>query len=276
MENEHLERRRRTAMPRGVAVLCHVHADQATNAALKDVEGREYLDFASGIAVLNTGHRHPRVLEAVRRQLDRFMHTAFQIVPYESAIALAERINQVVPIRDPVKTAFFTTGAEAVENAVKIVRAHTGRSAVISFGGGFHGRTMMGLALTGKVTPYKAGFGPFAPEVHHARFLCTLDGVSVDDAMASIDMLFKATVEPARVAAILIEPVQGEKSSRLNWAAMRQCWCSTMRTLTRRWRASSPPSSATAARPASARTESTCKAGYTTKSPSGSRLPSQA
>jgi len=210
MTNLQLQLRRESAMPRGLAVMCNVHARRAENAALEDEEGREYIDFAAGIAVLNTGHRHPRVMEAIRAQMNRFTHTAFQIVPYESAISLAERINAAVPIEGPVKTAFFTTGAEAIENAVKIARVYTGRSALISFQGGFHGRTMMGLALTGKVVPYKAGFGPFSAEVHHAQFPNAFHGVSTEDAMASLEALFKATVDPSRVAAIIIEPVQGE------------------------------------------------------------------
>lgn len=210
MDNQQLQQRRAAAMPRGVAVMCGLHAQRADNATLTDVEGREYIDFAGGIAVLNTGHRHPKVLAAIRAQLECFTHTAFQIVPYASAIALAERLNALVPIAGPVKTAFFTTGAEAVENAVKIARAATGRSAVIAFQGGFHGRTLMGLALTGKVAPYKAGFGPFPAEVHHARYPGALHGIGVAAALASVEELFKSSVEARRVAAIILEPVQGE------------------------------------------------------------------
>lgn len=210
MNNHQLKQRQQAAMPRGVAVMCNIHATQAHNAKLEDVEGREYIDFAAGIAVLNTGHRHARVVEAIKTQLERFTHTAFQIIPYEGAIALAERINAAVPICGPVKTAFFTTGAEAVENAVKIARAYTGRTALISFSGGFHGRTMMGMALTGKIKPYKCGFGPMAAEVHHAQFPNKLHDVSVHDAISSIEGLFRTTVDPSRVAAIVIEPVQGE------------------------------------------------------------------
>ncbi len=153
--NSELQTRRLAATPRGVGVMCGFYAQRAENATLWDIEGREYIDFAAGIAVLNTGHRHPRLVAAIQEQLGRFTHTAYQIVPYESVVTLAERLNALVPISGPVKTAFFTTGAEALENAVKIARAHTGRAGVIAFGGGFHGRTLMALAMTGKVAPYK-------------------------------------------------------------------------------------------------------------------------
>ncbi|CAN5661843.1 4-aminobutyrate--2-oxoglutarate transaminase [soil metagenome] len=208
--NSELQSRRLAATPRGVGVMCDFYAQRAENASLWDVEGREFIDFAAGIAVLNTGHRHPRIVKAISAQLEQFTHTAYQIVPYESVVSLAERINKVVPISGPTKTAFFTTGAEAVENAVKIARAHTRRSGVIAFGGGFHGRTMMGLALTGKVAPYKIGFGPFPAEVFHVPFPSALHGVSAADSLHAIAQLFKSDIEPQRVAAIIIEPVQGE------------------------------------------------------------------
>jgi 4-aminobutyrate aminotransferase len=210
MNNTEINERRIAAAPRGVGVMCNFYADRAENATIWDVEGRAYTDFAAGIAVLNTGHRHPAVVAAITRQLQRFTHTAYQIVPYESVVALAERLNAKVPIAGPVKTAFFTTGAEALENAVKIARAHTGRPAVIAFQGAFHGRTLMTLAMTGKVQPYKAGFGPFPADVHHLPFPSALHGVSVEDSLAALQMLFKTDVEAARVTAIVIEPVQGE------------------------------------------------------------------
>ena len=209
-KNAKLQQRRLAATPRGVGVMCDFYAEQASNARLRDVEGREYLDFASGIAVLNTGHRHPKVMRAVQEQLERFTHTAYQIVPYESAVSLAERINAIAPIDGPAKTAFFTTGAEAVENAIKIARAHTGRPAVIAFGGAFHGRTLLGMALTGKVAPYKIGFGPFPADVYHVPFPSALEGISATDSLAAIQRLFSSDVEARRVAAIIIEPVQGE------------------------------------------------------------------
>ena len=210
MNNQQINQRRLDATPRGVGVMCNFYADRAENATIWDVEGKQYTDFAAGIAVVNTGHRHPKIVAAIQAQLERFTHTAFQIVPYESAVALAERINALVPIDGPKKTAFFTTGAEAVENAIKIARVSTGRPGVIAFGGGFHGRTMMGLALTGKVQPYKAGFGPFPGEVYHLPFPAPLRGVTVQDSLHALEHLFKCDVEPARVAAIIIEPVQGE------------------------------------------------------------------
>jgi 4-aminobutyrate aminotransferase/(S)-3-amino-2-methylpropionate transaminase len=208
--NAALMARRRAAMPRGSGQVHEIFIDHALNAEVWDVEGRRYIDFAGGIAVLNTGHRHPRVVEAVKAQLDRVTHTCFQVLAYEPLVELAERLNAKAPGSAPKKSFFLTTGAEAVENAIKIARAYTKRSGVIAFGGGFHGRTMMSLALTGKVAPYKAGFGPFPAEIFHARFPNALFGVSVEDAMASIEHIFKNDVEPARVAAIIVEPVQGE------------------------------------------------------------------
>lgn len=210
MNNADLQQRRISAMPRGVGVMCSFYAQRAKNASLWDVEGRQYIDFAAGIAVLNTGHGHPRITQAIQAQVESFTHTAFQIVPYGIGVRLAERINELCPIDGPAKTAFFTTGAEAVENAVKIARAHTGRAAVIAFSGGFHGRTLMGMSLTGKVAPYKVGFGPFVPDVFHVPFPSAVEGVSVDDSLLAISRLFKCDVEPQRVAAIIIEPVQGE------------------------------------------------------------------
>jgi len=209
-QNAEWQQRKGNATPRGVAVLESFYAARAENAELWDIEGRRYIDFGSGIAVLNTGHRHPRVVEAVRAQLDLFTHTAYQVVPYASYVALAERINQRTPGTWPKKTAFFTTGAEAVENAVKIARSASGRPGIIAFGGGFHGRTYFGMALTGKVVPYKVGFGPFPGEVYHAPFPNLAHGTTVDDALDSVRALFKTDIDPQRVAAFIFEPVQGE------------------------------------------------------------------
>jgi 4-aminobutyrate aminotransferase len=209
-KNSDLQRRKDAATPRGVGVMCQFYADRASNAELWDVENRRFIDFGSGIAVLNTGHCHPKLVAAMRQQLERFTHTAYQIVPYESYVELAERINAITPGSHAKKTAFFTTGAEAVENAVKIARAATGRSGIIAFTGGFHGRTMMGMALTGKVVPYKVGFGPFPGEVYHAPFPIGLHGISVQDSLNALAALFKADIDPKRVAAIILEPVQGE------------------------------------------------------------------
>ena len=210
VKNAELKSRKDAATPRGVGVMCDFYAARAENAELWDVEGRRYIDFAAGIAVCNTGHRHPKIVEAIRAQLDQFTHTAYQIVPYESYVSLAEKINRRAPGDHPKKTAFFTTGAEAVENAIKIARAATGRPGVIAFTGGFHGRTMMGMALTGKVAPYKIGFGPFPGDVFHAPFPNPLHGVTTADSLKAIDYLFKADIDPKRVAAIIFEPVQGE------------------------------------------------------------------
>jgi 4-aminobutyrate aminotransferase/(S)-3-amino-2-methylpropionate transaminase len=196
--------------PQGVGTQTNIFADRAKNAELWDVEGNRYIDLAAGIAVVNTGHNHPDVIAAVRAQLERFSHTCFQVAPYDVYVRLAERLNAVAPGPSPKKTIFLTTGAEAVENAVKIARRHTGRSGVIAFSGAFHGRTMMGMALTGKVVPYKLGFGPFPAEVFHVPFPIEYHGVTVKDSLAALETLFKADVEPGRVAAMIIEPVQGE------------------------------------------------------------------
>jgi len=208
--NAELLARRNQAVARGVANMHNLFADHAENAQVWDVEGRRYIDFAGGIGVLNTGHRHPKVMAAVQAQMERFTHTCFQVMPYEPYVALAERLNRLAPGDQPKKTLFLTTGSEAVENAVKIARAHTGRSAVIAFNGGYHGRTMMTLGLTGKVVPYKAGFGPFPAEIYHAPFPIELHGVTTGQSLAALQNLFKCDVEPSRVAAIIIEPVQGE------------------------------------------------------------------
>lgn len=210
MNNADLHARKNAATPRGVGVMCDFYAARAENAELWDVEGRRFIDFAAGIAVLNTGHRHPRIVKAIADQLGQFTHTAYQIVPYASYVELAEKINARAPIAQPKKTAFFTTGAEAVENAVKIARAYTGRPGVIAFAGGFHGRTMMGMALTGKVAPYKIGFGPFPGDVFHAPYPNAMHGVTSADSIAAVETLFKADIDPKRVAAIIFEPVQGE------------------------------------------------------------------
>jgi 4-aminobutyrate aminotransferase/(S)-3-amino-2-methylpropionate transaminase len=210
MSNEALAGRRTAAVARGVASSLAVYADRAKNGELWDVEGRRYVDFASGISVLNTGHLHPRVVAAVEAQLKRFSHTCFQVTPYESYIQLAERLNALVPGPGAKKTLLLSTGAEAIENAIKIARAHTKRPAVIACGGAFHGRTFMAMAMTGKVAPYKQGFGPMPSDVYHVPFPIAYHGVSVAESLAAIEELFHADLEPSRVAAIVVEPVQGE------------------------------------------------------------------
>ena len=208
--NQDLHQRRLAATPRGIGVMANFFIERALNSEVWDVEGRRYIDFAGGIAVLNTGHRHPKMVAAVEAQLQQFTHTCYQVLPYENYVTLAERINQLTPGSHAKKTCFFSSGAEAVENAIKIARAATNRSGVIAFSGAFHGRTMMGCALTGKVVPYKVGFGPFPAEIYHVPFPTELHGVSVEDALHAIQTLFKADVDPMRVAAIIIEPIQGE------------------------------------------------------------------
>ncbi|WP_159879744.1 4-aminobutyrate--2-oxoglutarate transaminase [Aquitalea denitrificans] len=210
MSNKDLMQRKADATPRGVGVMCTFFADKAKNAEVWDVEGNRYIDFAGGIGVLNTGHLHAKVQAAVAEQLNKFSHTCYQVVPYESYVAVAEKLNQLTPGSFAKKTAFFSTGAEAVENAIKVARAATGRPGVIAFGGAFHGRTMLGMALTGKVAPYKIGFGPFVGEIYHAAYPNALHGVSVEDSLTSIEKLFKFDIEAKRVAAIIFEPVQGE------------------------------------------------------------------
>lgn len=209
--NSDLHNRRNAALTKGMSTMLPIYIEKGQNAELWDAEGRRYVDFAGGIAVVNTGHLHPHVKAAVMRQLEAgFTHTCVMITPYRVAVELAEKLNKLAPGPSPKKTMLVTTGAEAVENAVKIARAHTGRSAVIAFGGSFHGRTYMAMALTGKVSPYKVGFGPFPGDVYHVPFPVTYHGVSSADSLRALEQLFKYDVEPSRVAAIIIEPVLGE------------------------------------------------------------------
>jgi 4-aminobutyrate aminotransferase/4-aminobutyrate aminotransferase/(S)-3-amino-2-methylpropionate transaminase len=204
-----LKARQAAAVPAGVGSK-GIYVARAENSELWDVDGRRFIDFAAGIAVLNTGHRHPRVMEAVAKQALLFAHTCFHVASYESYIRLAERLNALAPGEFAKKTIFLNSGAEAVENAVKIARIHTKRSAVIAFSGGFHGRTLLTMGLTGKVMPYKRGFGPFPAEVYHAEFPHPYHGVSTEQALADIDRLFHGDIDPKAVAAIIIEPIQGE------------------------------------------------------------------
>ena len=208
--NASLLQRRAAAVPRGVGQIHPIVAERAENASVWDVEGREYLDFAGGIAVLNTGHLHPKVVAAVQEQLTKLSHTCFQVLAYEPYIALCEKINALVPGDFAKKTLLVTTGSEAVENAVKIARAATGRPGVIAFTGAYHGRTLMTLSMTGKKVPYAAGMGLMPGGVYRALAPCELHGVGVEDALASIERIFKNDAEPRDIAAIVIEPVQGE------------------------------------------------------------------
>ena len=209
MSNSDWQKRKEQVFARGMGNIFPVYAEQAQNAEIWDVEGKRYIDFASGIAVVNTGHSHPDVVRAVRKQLDAFSHTCVMVTPYANVVELAEKLVQVVPI-DDARAMFVSTGAEAVENAVKIARVATGRTGVVAFSGGFHGRTNLCMGLTGKVVPYKKGFGPFTPEIYHVPFPAEYLGISADDALHALHDLFKADIGPERVAAIIIEPVQGE------------------------------------------------------------------
>src|SRR5271154_2662675 len=204
-----LKNRKAAAVPAGVGNK-GIYVAKAENAELWDVDGRRFIDFAAGIAVVNTGHRHPGVMAAVKAQTELFAHTCFHVASYESYVRLAERLNAVAPGEFAKKTLFLNSGAEAIENAIKIARYHTQRSAVIAFSGGFHGRTLMTMALTGKVMPYKRGFGPFPAEIYHAEFPLPYRGVTTEQALADLERLFHGDIDPKSVAAIVIEPVQGE------------------------------------------------------------------
>jgi len=209
MTNSSWQKRKENVFARGMGNIFPIYAERARNAEVWDVEGRRYIDFAGGIAVVNTGHSHPDIVKAVRQQLEAFSHTCVMVTPYSSAVELAEKLVDIVPI-DDAKAIFLSTGAEAVENAVKIARVATERSAVVAFSGSFHGRTNLCMGLTGKVVPYKKGFGPFTPEIYHVPFPAEYLGISGADSLAALEQLFKSDIEPDCVAAIIIEPVQGE------------------------------------------------------------------
>jgi 4-aminobutyrate aminotransferase len=205
-----LHERRQAAVARGVSHATAIYAKRAKNAEIWSEDGKRYIDFGAGIAVVNTGHQHPKIMAAVEEQMKAFSHVCFQVTPYESYVRLAERLNAIAPVHGPAKTMLVSTGAEAVENAVKVARAFAGRPGIVSFNGGFHGRTLMGMALTGKVVPYKKGFGPFPPEVYNVAFPNTYHGVTAAQSIAALKALFKYTADPSSIAAIIIEPVQGE------------------------------------------------------------------
>jgi len=209
-KNSALWARREKAIPRGIGSMHQRFSVKAKNAELWDADGNRYIDFATGIAVTNTGHGDPRITEAVKAQIDDFSHTCFQVTPYESYVALAEKLNGLAPGDTPKKTIFLSTGAEAVENAIKIARAATKRTGVIAFKGGFHGRTMMGMALTGKVAPYKMGFGTNIPSIYHAPYPVPYHGVTEEVSLEAIADIFKSDIAAEDVAAIILEPVQGE------------------------------------------------------------------
>ncbi|RSZ27015.1 4-aminobutyrate--2-oxoglutarate transaminase [Acinetobacter bereziniae] len=212
MSSKHISinTRKQQATPRGVGVMCQWYAEKAENATIWDMEGNQFIDFAGGIGVLNTGHRHPKVISAVTEQLSKFTHTAYQVVPYESYVSLAEHINERAPINGKAKCAFFSTGAEAVENAIKIARSFAQRHGIITFSNAFHGRSFMTMAMTGKTAPYKSDFGLMPGGVFHARYPSELKGITVDDAIRSIEDIFAEDIAAHDVAAIVLEPVQGE------------------------------------------------------------------
>jgi 4-aminobutyrate aminotransferase/(S)-3-amino-2-methylpropionate transaminase len=209
VKNLDWQKRKEQVFARGMGNLLPIYAARAENAEIWDEEGKRYIDFAAGIAVVNTGHSHPDIVRAVKAQLEAFSHTCVMVTPYARAVELAERLTDIAPI-DDARAIFVSTGAEAVENAIKIARAATGRPGVIAFSGGFHGRTNLCMGLTGKVVPYKKGFGPFTPEIYHAPFPAEYLGVSPEDSLKAIDQLFKGAIQADQVAAIIIEPIQGE------------------------------------------------------------------
>lgn len=205
-----LQARRVAAVPRGVGNVTQIFAKRAKNSEIWSEDGKRYIDFGAGIAVVNTGHQHPKLIAAIEEQLKAFSHVCFQVTPYENYVRLAERLNAIAPVAGPAKTMLASTGAEAVENAVKVARVFTGRPGIVSFSGGFHGRTHMGMALTGKVVPYKKGFGPFPSDIYNVAFPNAYHGTSTQDSLDALKSLFKHTADPSSIAAIMIEPVQGE------------------------------------------------------------------
>ncbi len=227
MSNLDWQKRKDAVIAQGMGNLVPIYIEQAHNAMLTDIEGNQYIDFASGIAVTNTGHSHPKIVASVTEQLQQFSHTCAMVTPYTSFVTLAEKLTQLAPGEFDKKAVFLTTGAEAVENAVKIARAHTKRSGVIAFKGGFHGRTNMCMGLTGKVNPYKTGFGPFPNEIYHAPFPNALHGISVEQSLEALNDLLKADIEPSRVAAIIFEPIQGEGG----FYAAPKAWTEAIRAL---------------------------------------------
>ena len=208
--NSELQIRKDKVVARGLGNMVPVYIEKANNAELWDVEGNRYIDFGSGIAVVNTGHNHPKVKAAVLEQLEKFTHTCFMVTPYETGVELAEKLTEAAPISEATKAIFVTTGAEAVENCIKIARAHTGRRGIIAFNGGFHGRTNMTMGLTGKILPYKHQFGPFPGDIYHAPFPIDYHGISVKQSLDALNTLLKVAIAAEDVAAIIIEPVQGE------------------------------------------------------------------
>ena len=209
-KNSRIRAARERHIARGVLTAHPVFLTRGSGAHVWDADGKKYLDFVGGIGVLNVGHNHPRVVEAVSAQVRELTHACFQVAGYAPYVELAARLNKLIGGTEPYKTVFLTTGVEAVENAVKIARAYTNRPGVIAFRGGFHGRTLLGITLTGMSQPYKQNFGPLAPEIYHAPFPNTYRGYSTEDALAALAELFATEISPDRVAAIIVEPMQGD------------------------------------------------------------------
>ena len=210
MNNQELQNRKNKVFARGQGNAYPVYVKHAKNAELWDVEDNRYIDFGTGIAVCNTGHSHPKIVAAVKAQIENFSHTCVMVNPYEVAVELAEKLTKLAPGDSEKKAIFVTTGAEAVENCVKIAKAYTGRRGVIAFNGSFHGRTNLTMGLTGKIAPYKKAFGPFPGDIYHVPFPASSYGATIEDSLKAIKNLFKVDIEPSDVAAIIIEPVQGE------------------------------------------------------------------
>jgi len=210
LSNSEWQARKNEAVARGQGNIAPVFVERALGSEIWDVEGKRYIDFGTGIAVCSAGHSHPKIVAAVAEQLQNFSHTCVMVTPYDSSVRLAEKLNELAPGPSKKKSIFVTTGAEAVENTIKIARAYTGRRGVIAFNGSFHGRTMLAMGLTGKITPYKNLFGPFPAEIYHAPFPIEYHGVSVAESLKALDNLFKVDIAPSDVAAIIVEPVQGE------------------------------------------------------------------
>ncbi|ART63314.1 4-aminobutyrate--2-oxoglutarate transaminase [Kushneria marisflavi] len=210
MNNNELNELKKRYVANGAASPDGHFADRAENAELWDVDGKRFIDFAGGIGVLNIGHRHPKVVEAVKAQLDKVMHTCQTVMPYEGYVKVAEKLSHITPVRGHAKVMLANSGAEALENAVKVARAATGRSGVICFTGGYHGRTFMTMAMNGKVAPYRTDFGPMPGQVYRAPYPVESIGVSEEDALRGLKMTFKTDANPKDTAAIVIEPVLGE------------------------------------------------------------------
>ncbi len=210
MNNKNLQERKNKVFAKGQGNIYPIYVKEAKNSELWDIEGNKFIDFATGIAVCNTGHSHPKIIAAVKEQIEKFSHTCIMVNPYEIAIELAEKLTKLAPGKTEKKAVFVTTGAEAVENCIKIAKAYTKRRGIIAFNGAFHGRTNLTMALTGKINPYKVDFGPFPAEIYHLPYPTKLNNTSVKDSLVALKNLFKVDISPTDVAAIIIEPIQGE------------------------------------------------------------------